>query len=137
MVRRDAGSARAWIEIERDDDVRSRRDNRRSSRTFATHSRSTGPQRRIHRVYLLDLSTAAYGAEGEPADRRLGVSPDTGAGPDFPRQHRKRPKLLGHARPWDRPDRAAIWRERFRLGNGGRECGEQRRDNISAYRRGN
>src|SRR5437588_3605251 len=51
MVRSDAGSARAWIEIERDDDVRSRRDNRRSSRTFATHSRSTGPQRRIHRVY--------------------------------------------------------------------------------------
>src|SRR5207248_9077855 len=113
MVRSNAGSARAWIEIERDDDVRSRRDNRRSSRTFATHSRPTGPQRRIHRVYLLDLPTAAYGAEGEPADRRLGVSPDTGAGPDSPRQHRKRPKLAGHPRPRHRPERAATRRERL------------------------
>src|SRR2546423_12187880 len=106
MVRSDAGSARAWIEIERDDDVRSRRDNRRSSRTFATHSRSTGPQRRIHRVYLLDLSTAAYGAEGEPADRRLGVSPDTGAGPDFPRQHPKRPNTLHNATSGESPPHA-------------------------------
>src|SRR5438132_13713136 len=116
MVRSDAGSARAWIEIERDDDVRSRRDNRRSSRTFATHSRSTGSQRRIHRVYLLDLSTAAYGVEGEPADRRLGVSPDTSAGPDVPRQHRKRPKLLGHASAVDRTDGAEIGSSRYRIG---------------------
>ena len=66
----DADRARARIEIERDDDVRSRGDDRRPDRAFAAHSRSAGPERRIYRVHLLDISTAAYRLEGQASDRR-------------------------------------------------------------------
>ena len=58
----DAGRARTRIEFERDDDVRTRRDDRRSDRTSAAFARSAGRERRIHRVHLLDLSAAAHRA---------------------------------------------------------------------------
>ena len=59
----DAGGARARIEIERDDDVRPRRDDRGSHRTSAAAARSAGRERRVHRVHLLDVSAGAHGAE--------------------------------------------------------------------------
>ena len=79
---------RARIEIERDDDVRPRGDNRRSHRTSAAGSRSTGSQRRVHGVHLLDLSAAAYGVESEAADWRVRISANASARTDFPGQHR-------------------------------------------------
>ncbi len=68
MAGSDASGARARIEIERDDDVRPRGDDRGTNRTFAARSGSTGQERRIHRVYLLDVSAAAHGFESETAD---------------------------------------------------------------------
>src|SRR6266851_4918784 len=79
MAGSDASRARARFEIERDHDVRSRRDHRRTDRTFATNSRSAGPERRIHRVHLLDVSAATHGLKSETADRRGGIFADAGA----------------------------------------------------------
>src|SRR5438552_16865444 len=115
MAGGDGGGARARIEIERHDDVRSRRDHRRSRRASAANSRSTGSQRRVHGVYLLDLSTAAYGIESEAADWRLRISANASCRTDSPGQYRQHSKLLGDARPGYMPDRAWIRRERFRL----------------------
>ena len=84
MAGGDAGGARARIKIERHDDVRPRGDDRRSRRTFAADSRSTGSKRRIHCVHLLDLSAAAHGVESEATDWRVRISANAGAGTDFP-----------------------------------------------------
>jgi cyclic dehypoxanthinyl futalosine synthase len=50
-------------EVERHDDVRPRRDDRGSDRTFAAAARSTGPERWVYCLHLLDLSTGEHGAE--------------------------------------------------------------------------
>src|SRR5437667_7249334 len=111
MARGDASGARVGFEIERDHDVWPCRDNCRSDRAFAAYPGSTGPQRRVHGIHLLDVSAAAHRSEGETAHWRGGISTHTSTGPDFPGQHGERAKLLGYARPRDRPDRAQIWRK--------------------------
>src|SRR5205823_10800895 len=87
MVGSDASGARARIEIERDNDVRPRRDGGGTDRTFAANSRSTGPEWRLYRFYLLDVSAAAHGFKSEAAHQRGGIFADAGAGSDFFGQH--------------------------------------------------
>src|SRR6266849_7234772 len=109
MAGSDASRARARFEIERDHDVRSRRDHRRTDRTFATNSRSAGPERRIHRVHLLDVSAATHGLKSETADRRGGIFADAGAGADFFGQYRQHPEFLGHAGPRHWAGGVEVW----------------------------
>src|SRR5438874_1104690 len=79
MAGGDAGRARVGLEIERDHDVRSCRNDRRADRTFTTHSRSAGPKRRVHGLHLLDVSASAHGFESEPTNRCGRIFADAGA----------------------------------------------------------
>src|SRR4029077_6937451 len=111
MARSDAGRARAGIEIERDDDVWSRRNARGADRTFAAHSRSAGGERRVYRFHMLDVSAGEHGVESETEDERGGIFADAGAGAAFFGQHPKHSKLVGDAGTGNRAGGAQIWRE--------------------------
>src|SRR5438132_14063768 len=113
MGRSEAGCARAGVEIERDNDVRSRRNDCGTDRTFAAHSRSTGREWRIYRLYLLDVSAGEHGVESETKNERGGIFADAGAGADFFGQHRKYSELVGDAGTGDWAGRAQIWGQRF------------------------
>src|SRR6266542_527801 len=97
MAGGDAGRARTGIEIERDDDVWSRRNHCRAGETFAANSRATGPQWRLYRFHLLDLPAGEHGSKNETEDERVGIFANAGAGPDFFGQHREYPELVGDA----------------------------------------
>src|SRR5207249_6565905 len=108
MAGGNASRARTRIEIERNHDVRTRGDDRRSNRAFPAHSRTTGTKWRVHGIYLLDVSTPAHGSEGEAPHWSGRIFAHTSAGPNFPGQYRQRAKFLGDARPGDRADRPQI-----------------------------
>jgi hypothetical protein len=126
--------ARARIEIERDDDVRACRDDRRPSRTSAALTRSTRRDWWIHSVHLLDVPTRKHSVKGVAPDRFRGISADAGGGPHFPRQLREHSEFMGDAGAADRPDRAQVWGERFRVGHDGGKCSKQCRNDFSTQR---
>src|SRR2546428_12216 len=69
------------------------------------------PERRVHRVHLLDVSAATHGLKSETADRRGGIFADAGAGADFFGQHRQHPEFLGHAGPRHWAGGVEVWRQ--------------------------
>src|SRR5437879_9137231 len=99
MAGGDASRARAGVEIERDHDVRARGNDQRSDRAFAAHSRTAGPERRVHGIYLLDVSAPAHRSEGKVPHWGGRIFADTSTGPEFPGPHRQRAKFLGDSRP--------------------------------------
>jgi cyclic dehypoxanthinyl futalosine synthase len=101
------------------------------------HLRSAGPKRRVHRLYLLDVSAAAHRFESEATDQRGRVFKNAGAVPHFFRQHRQHPEFMGHPGTGDRPGGVEIWRQRFRFGHDGGKCGQRGRDDVSFGRREN
>ena len=85
--------------------------------SLAAHSRSTGRDRRIHRVHSLDVSTREHGARPQDqrrADRR-GLFEDAGGVAAVPRQHRKLSVVVADAGFAARAGRVAFRRERHGL----------------------
>ncbi len=90
------------------DDVRPRRNAGRADRAPGAAAAAAGRDRRLHGVYLLDVSARAYRHGPRAAGRLVRVSEDAGRRPAVPRQLRQHPVELGHAGAEDRPDRPAV-----------------------------
>ncbi len=92
--------------------------------TPATHSRSTGRNRRLHGFYSVDFSTREHGARPQDQRRtnRDGLFEDARGVASLPRQHRKLPVVVADAGITSRAGRVALRRERHGLDHDRREC---------------